>query len=452
MIKKIKSSLGIKIFSGTLAILIVISLLTYGSIRVLMPHTFVQIQNENLGTNLKKLLKQLETAPINKMEALITQFAVNNQTNTEVYDSNNNLIVSTVLKTSEDSYGIALSNKTVFQNSGETYSLITNSAASTVDQLSGVFSRVLPYVILIIFLLSVLTSVLFSRMIAKPIVNISNISQKMTQLDMSWRCKVTRSDEIGTLAANLNLMAAELGHTLSELQSANEKLMDDIARERRQEKQRLDFFRAVSHELKTPITVFKGELEGMIYSVGQYKDRDTYLRHSLKTVIEMEHIVKEIISVSRMSSGDFSLSMSDIPIDKLVSDCCHKLQGIAEDKNLTFYTDLEPCIYRGDQKMLKKAFLNIIGNAVSHSPFDAAVTVSLKDRVLFVENTGAHIDNTDMEQLFLPFYRTDQSRSSNTGGSGLGLYIVKTVFDRHHLDYKIENSKKGVRFTVSFDR
>ena len=104
----------------------------------------------------------------------------------------------------------------------------------------------------------------------------------------------------------------------------------------------------------------------------------------------------------------------------------------------------------GDKYLLEKVFSNIIGNAVVYSPIGAAVNVYLERGFFSVENTGVHIDKNDLEQIFIPFYRIDKSRNRNTGGSGLGLYIVKTVLEHHHLPYYIENTKSGVRFCIKF--
>src|SRR5699024_2320779 len=136
---------------------------------------------------------------------------------------------------------------------------------------------------------------------SKPLVNISNVAKRMTTLDMTWKCEVNRKDEIGVLATSLNEMAEQLNSALASLRSANWQLKKDIEREREQEKQRVEFFTAVSHELKTPIAIIKGQLEGMIYQVGEYKDRDTYLRRCMKTTNDMEALVKEILSAARRS-------------------------------------------------------------------------------------------------------------------------------------------------------
>jgi len=93
---------------------------------------------------------------------------------------------------------------------------------------------------------------------------------------------------------------------------------------------------------------------------------------------------------------------------------------------------------------------NIINNAVIYSPEQAGVEVELSDAMLTVHNTGVHIKDEDLEQLFIPFFRVDKSRNRNTGGSGLGLYIVKTIFDHHRISYKLGNTENGVKFTVGF--
>jgi len=452
LIKKIKNSLSIKIFLGIMTILVVVSLFIYGSLRILMPKVFESEQSEQFTANLHTLASQLESVSIDDIESHITDFAINNQSSVSIYNSENTELAYVNFSSDESPSDNEVVSGTInFQNAGKTYSLVAKIPSSSVDQLSGTFTHVFPYIIMIIFCLSALVAFLYSHIIARPIVSISNISKKMTVLDMTWRCNIVRSDEIGVLASSLNTMAEKLKYTLEELKSANEKLQKDIDRERQQEKQRIDFFRAVSHELKTPITILKGELEGVIYAVGEYKDRDTYLRRCMGTVIEMENMVKEILSASRMADSDFSISVAEVNIGQVITECCQKLQGIVEDKAMIFVTDIEnPFFYHGDEAMLKKAFSNIIANAVYHSPVGATITVSLKDGMFHTENTGVYIEPADIGQIYQPFYRIDQSHNRSTGGSGLGLYIVKTIFDRHGLYYEIDNSDKGVQFTVDF--
>lgn len=271
----------------------------------------------------------------------------------------------------------------------------------------------------------------------------------MTTLDMTWKCEVNRKDEIGVLAASLNEMARRLSSTMERLQDANEQLQQDIEREREQEKQRIDFFTAVSHELKTPIAILKGELEGMLYQVGEYKDRDAYLRHCLKITDDMGKIVKEILMAARMGGSDFQLSCSDLNLSPMAERACRKIMGRIEDKGMNLTMDIQPEVhYRGDGRLLEMAMDNVLSNAVIYSPSGARVAVSLKNRLFSVENSGVHLPEEDLKQIFEPFYRPDKSRNRNSGGSGLGLYITKMILEHHGIDCCMENTEAGVRFTA----
>ena len=97
---------------------------------------------------------------------------------------------------------------------------------------------------------------------------------------------------------------------------------------------------------------------------------------------------------------------------------------------------------------MEKVFTNVIGNAVAYSPVGAVITVTQKDEVFSVENTGIHIAEEDLKRIFTPFYRVDKSRNRNSGGSGLGLYITKTILDHHGIQHSMVNTEDGVRFTA----
>ena len=104
----------------------------------------------------------------------------------------------------------------------------------------------------------------------------------------------------------------------------------------------------------------------------------------------------------------------------------------------------------GDIALLQKAVSNIIGNAVIHSPEQAAIYVSLQSRELRVENSGVSVGSNDLNRIFEPFYRMDVSHNRGTGGSGLGLYIVKNILERHDLKYRMESVSDRVCFTIQF--
>ena len=452
MRKKIKSSLWLKIFLLLTTLLFAVSILLYGTIMAVMPASYKYALTSNYTEQVSRLIADLEHHDLDDATQKIYEFCINN--NAGALLSGN----QTSLSFGEGILDEQQREQNVFQTASAslalengTYTLQITMSARAVNQLTETFWRLLPIVGIAVLAISLIASYFVTRLLTKPILEISDISKRLTSLDMTWRCDTSRTDEVGTLALNLNTMAARLDSTLKELSAANEKLQADIEQERRQEKLRVDFFRAVSHELKTPITVLKGELEGMIYQVGEYKDRDAHLRQSLRTVNDMELLVKEILSASRMAGNDFNLTLSDIDLSLLVRECCRKWQGAAEDREQNFQAEIEAgCTCRGDMALLQKAVSNIISNAVTHSPAQTEISVKLTENTLQVRNSGISIDSADLEKIFEPFYRVDHSHSRDTGGSGLGLYIVKTILERHGFSFRMDSTSDEVCFTITF--
>ena len=274
-------------------------------------------------------------------------------------------------------------------------------------------------------------------------------------MNFNWKCNEKRTDELGTLARSLNEMSQRLSASMTDLKNANEKLQADIERERALEQAQLDFFSAVSHELKTPITVIKGQTEGMILNVGDYQDRDRYLVRSLEIINTMENMVQEILTVSCMKSSKVELKKDNISFSNMLKQEYALFEDLIIQKGIDWNESISPNLYvAGDKALIQKAINNLISNAITYSPEDSAIYMtafSENGLVWFLlENTGVHIPDSELLKLFDAFYRVEHSRNKKTGGSGLGLYIVKTILEQHHAEYQIENTKKGVLFTIRF--
>lgn len=453
MRKKIKESIGAKTFLTMFLLLTVCCILIYGMVMVFLPKNYqVELQNQ-FTTDLYKLTESLEKSGWEDISQDILAFSIRNNAFVRIEDEAGNEMLAVNISNDEKKNNAAktLSSSGSFTYKGKNYRLLATASLIAVAQSYDILVKLIPFIAGMILMISVIAAYVCSRYFSKPLIDICGVAKRMTRLDMTWKCDESRSDEIGQLAGSLNEMSAQLSGALESLQSANEQLQSDIEKQRRQERQRIDFFTSVSHELKTPITIIKGELEGMIYKVGEYKDRDAYLKHALKTATDMEILVKDILSAARMGGSDFQLLREKVDMTSLVERCCRKVKGIAEDKKIKMLSHLQQNVfYHGDERLLQQAVSNIINNAVIYSPEQAGVEVELSDAMLTVHNTGVHIKDEDLEQLFIPFFRVDKSRNRNTGGSGLGLYIVKTIFDHHRISYKLGNTDNGVKFTVGF--
>ncbi|MFV0395884.1 MAG: ATP-binding protein [Coprobacillaceae bacterium] len=456
MIKKIRSKLSLKIFLYTLTIISLISVSMYVGLWISMPQTYQNNISQKALSEINELAETLSNTPMEQWEESVTLFSNSNTGIINIYDENNEKIlgVGSVVSFDEESntegqYETILED---FVNDGKQYKISMDVDMIMVDKLTEIFMEILPYIIVVIIIVSIIVAYIYARFISKPIEKMSLASKKMTDLDLQWVCDIKRDDEIGVLSSNLNIMANKLEIALDELQSANQQLELDIEKERQQEQRRKDFFIAISHELKTPLTIIKGELEGMIYNVGKFKDRDLYLQKVFQKAESMEELIKEILNLTKIETID--LELEDINITTTMQEVYDTYMPLALEKNISLIKKIENDVeIVADQKQMMTVVSNIIGNAIKHSPNNAIVEVILKEvndkKIIQVKNNNVEINQKDMNQLFMPFYKVDKSRNSNGQGNGFGLYIVKVILDLHDFKYTLENIEDSVIFTIT---
>ena len=454
MKKKISQSIRAKTFLSMLALLAACCLMIYGIVMLVLPQNYYTDLEDQVADDFDALLDTFDEKTWAASTDEIERFAVHNHALVNIINDSGEVLYSVNHSTPEPGSPVSIVRRThgfgaMFTEGMARYYLMVSAARVTAARPLAVLVRLLPLITAAILLVSVVGAYLLSRYYSRPLIAISQTARQMAALDLTGQCEVRRQDEIGVLAASLNEMSAQLSTALADLQAANGQLKQDIEREREQERQRVEFFTAVSHELKTPIAIIKGQLEGMIYQVGDYKDRDTYLRHCLKTTNDMEALVKEILAAARLGGSDFRLVCTDLDFSGLLQSVCRKFLGPMEDKQIALTLAIQPGVHcPGDLRLLEKAFDNVFSNAVAYSPAGARITVRLQEGVCTIENTGIQIAEEDLARLFTPFYRVDKSRSRNSGGSGLGLYITKTILDRHGIRHTLANTENGVKFTA----
>lgn len=232
-------------------------------------------------------------------------------------------------------------------------------------------------------------------------------------------------------------------------------LIDIIESERMQEAKRKEFIATISHELKTPITIISGQLEGMIYNIGKYKDRDTYLQKSYDSTQELKTLVEEMIQVSKFEILEKKSESKEFDLNSLINKLIKRQIYLIEEKELKLDVKYQGEIFiNADEERIAKAINNLINNAIKYSPENADLLIRLykkENAILEIENTGITIDEKHKDKLFKPFYRVEKSRNRKTGGSGLGLYIVSQILREHGFKYNIKNGKNSVIFIIEFN-
>ncbi len=450
LVARVGASVEAKTFLGMFALLAGCCALVYALVAVSLPRGYRAELEARATAEFHGLVEALGQDGWEAHAADLTAFALRNDASVRVEDEGGAAVFAAnyAERDSDASEAPLLACSATFERDGRAYRALASVALVEASRSHAILMGLLPPVAAVVALVSAVGALACARWYTRPLVGICAVARRMARLDMTWTCDARRTDEVGVLAASLNELAARLDRALGDLRAANARLRGDIDREREQERRRVEFFTAVSHELKTPLAVVKGELEGMVYQVGAFKDRDTYLRHALETIDGLEATVHEVLVAARLGGG-FEPACEDVDLAALVRACCERVRVAAEAKGLRMTVDADPAARcAGDARLLAKALANVVDNAVAYAPDGAAVSVTLRNGRLAVENGGAHLDEDDLARVFEPFYRVEKSRSRNAGGSGLGLYITKTVLDRHGVACHMENTAAGVRFVA----
>lgn len=475
MIKRIKNSLAIKIFFFTAILLSFVCGVTFLCISKMLPSTYTTMLSNDLSIKATTLTSQMSMAiQIKDCYSLVEEFEQEAEGKVRISAADGTVVYPEEREMPEDSKIASFMINTGIMAervkeaeiqsagmefellNGEEYHLTVIGDARQINQATEALMKTLPYIIIVIVALSFLCAAFYSWYITRPVIQLCHISRQIAALNFEHKYKGRRRDEIGILGDNLNELSENLSLSLLKLKTANAELKSDMEKERYLEQQRMDFFAAVSHELKTPITILKGHVNGMLDGVGNYKNHEHYLKRALETAEQMESLVGELLTISRIG-GSSTSQMETVDLAELVREQLAGMMDLILEGEIQLEVFLpEHLCCSVDKVLMDKVFGNLLANGIRYTPVGGKVRVTMyaEDECVNcqVENTGVHIPEEALAHVFEPFYRVEQSRNRYTGGSGLGLYIVRTVLERHGASYHIKNTPDGVGFYFSVTR
>ncbi|MES5896682.1 ATP-binding protein [Bacillus cereus group sp. RP43] len=471
-----------KLFMTTSLILLAFATLIYVTLYFFLPKFYEKYKTDQLQTGIEEIIDKSKDLTLQNATPLVDEYAQKNNAVIYLQDNEGTIIYSpsfTFLQSTIQGGAIqggtqakgfvkAVPSRSL-DNPSNSYeatkpiqfqdvnlTLVVFATFQPIDEASQVLVRFLPFISIIVLVIGLGSAYFYSRFITKPLIYINEGAQKMANLDFSEKIEVRSMDELGELSNSLNDMSINLQQAIFDLQKANQQLKSDIEKEREIETKRREFFAIVAHELKTPLTVMKGYLEGMIYNIGPYQNRDQYLKKNHQIIGSMEQLVREILSTSKLEQHTFKPQVEEVNLSKLIGTITKDLEFFASQKDIQIIKEVDSDIFvYTDCVLLEKACKNIIHNAIMYSPLNEKVYIKLsqKSKQNYIEmqvlNTGVEIKEENIQHIFEPFYRIEKSRNRNTGGSGLGLYIVKQIFESLSITYSMNNTKQGVQFLVT---
>ena len=262
--------------------------------------------------------------------------------------------------------------------------------------------------------------------IVTPIHMLQVATQNIKNGNLDFEVEVHDKDEIGELCEDFEEMRIRLKD------NAEEKL--------RSEQQQKELISNISHDLKTPITAIKGYVEGLIDGVADTPEKQNkYLQTVYSKAIDMDRLINELSFYSKIDTNKIPYTFHRINVVDYFEDCAEDLKRELEDEHIGFsYQNyVEDSVQMiADAEQIKRVINNIIGNSKKYSDkTDTKIHMAVKDVGDFVqieiEDNGRGIAAKDMPYIFDRFYRTDASRYSSKGGSGIGLSIVKKIMEDH---------------------
>lgn len=313
-------------------------------------------------------------------------------------------------------------------------------------------NRFLAYVGIFAAALSALVALWVSGKIAKPIMELTQISERMLHLDFEAKYSGKSRTEIALLGHNINELSEILEKTISELKSANNELQRDIERKNKVDEMRREFLSNVSHELKTPIALIQGYAEGLKEGINDdVESREFYCDIIMDEAAKMNTMVKKLLTLNQLESGNEAIAMERFDIVALIRNYIQSSEILTKQKDISVRMENYPPIYVwADEFKTEEVFMNYFTNAINYALYEKIIDVRIqieKNKVrVSVFNTGNPIPEESLAHLWEKFYKVDKARTREYGGSGIGLSIVKAIMESMNQGYGVRNYDNGVEF------
>ncbi len=434
-----KRSIFAKIFLITFALFSSLVILLHASVYFIFPSTYIESQRQTILKKSQALAKSFQGQAEGTIESVIDLYSKTNDIKVSIKgkEKQNALEVKDDLLLNPDSQNnsLVIEERKIQTKEGKDLTLQFLATVDSQKEARDISLGFLPYSLLASFVLSLIASYLYARMISAPILEIKQMTKRMKRLDRTANLPIHSQDEIGVLKQQIN----DLYHHLLEV-------IDNLEQQKQEnlklEQMKVEFLRGASHELKTPLASLKIILENMRDKIGRYKDRDRYLSVSLDIVDEMNQIVLEILSLS--SVQELAGDKEWIQLDQVVEQILDQYKVLAQSRALTIDNQIPAKPIYMDPAILKLVLSNVISNAVKHSDAGGEIQLRLE------EGTHLAVENTSQEMVETAEMPMTASRQKKEGG--LGLFVVQHLLDHEELAYQFDKIAMGLRFRMELPK
>ena len=335
--------------------------------------------------------------------------------------------------------------------------VLMRTALESIQESVGIANRFLTYVGIAAVILCAVIIYMVTRRITNPILQLADISRKMTNLDFDVKFHSRGKNEIDLLGEHMNQLSETLEKTISELKSANNELKMDIEKKTEIDTMRKEFISNVSHELKTPIALIQGYAEGLKECINDDEtSREFYCEVIMDESDKMNKLVKNLLALNQLESGMDQVVFERFDLMEVIEGVINSTALLREQNGITLNLHGEkPEYVWADEFKTEQVLTNYISNAIHYASGEKRIEISVAhgEETVRVEvfNTGEHIPESELEHIWDKFYKVDKARTREYGGNGIGLSIVKAIMDSFHRQCGVSNEESGVKFWFELD-
>ena len=430
-----------KIFLYTFSIFSLLVICLHLAIYFLFPSTYLSHRQETIGQKATAIAQSLDGKDRERIEQVLELYSQTSDIKGAVKGeaTENKLEVSEnlPLDTNRQTTSLFIEEREVKTSDGGTMTLQFLASVDLQKEAEQISLQFLPYTLLASFLISLLVAYIYARTIVAPILEIKRVTCRMMELDAQVRLRVDSKDEIGDLKEQINSLYQHLLTVIADLHDKNEAILQ-------LEKMKVEFLRGASHELKTPLASLKILIENMKENVGRYKDRDHYLGVALGIVDDLSLHVLQILSLS--SVQELREEKENIDLLQMTQSLVKDYALLAKERELQIDNSLTHQQAYLNPSVMKLILSNLISNAIKHSVLGGLVLIGEREGELFIENSCSPEEQEKLAQSF------SDNASRKTKGSGMGLFVVKSLLEHEKLPYRFEMEENHLTFFIAFPK
>lgn len=431
-----------KMFIQIFSVLALVVLLVHFLVFLIFPKTYLEKRKNEVRTIADQMAESLDDKNMAEVEEIIDLYSRSSEVKAHIIEAMADDAIkiegNVMIDMNSDTNSLIIEERGIKLNDGQDLFLQFISTADVKKEAKDLSLKFLPYTLLLSFLLSVVVSLVYAKVIKNNVTEIKNVTDKMMALDKDAILEVDTRDEIGDLKEQINDLYTTLLKSIDDLEIKNKEII-------KLERLKYDFLKGSSHELKTPLASMKIILENMKYNIGKYKDRDTYIDECIDIVDGLTANVTQILSVSSLEN--LKNDEEVILVNDVLADILKKHSVMASQKNIKITKDLaDEKIYIG-KTALKIILSNLLSNAVKYTDENGIISIGARENWLYIENSASNLEALDVDKIFDINFDLNKENSN-----GLGLYIVKNLLDNYKIDYQVKKEDGNFIFMIKLDQ